>query len=193
MSNIDYYYENTKNALPHKITQKFIKMNIKEGTAIDLGCGTGRDTVFLIKNNWKVTAIDREDTRELIEEKLDNKEKERFNFICQNFENIELEKTNLIVSNFAIPFCSKKNFNEFWEEIVDSIEKDGYFVGNFFGLKDSWAKLKPGMVFLTKEQVLNLFEDFEIVEFEENEKDGKTGLGKMKHWHTYNIIARKYT
>lgn len=47
------------------------------------------------------------------------------------------------------------------------------------------------MVFLSKGQVLSLFNDFEIIDFEEIEKDGKTGLGKIKHWHIYNIIARK--
>ena len=47
------------------------------------------------------------------------------------------------------------------------------------------------MVFLSKEQVLNLFKKFEIIQFEENEKDGKTGLGKIKHWHTFDIIAKK--
>lgn len=48
------------------------------------------------------------------------------------------------------------------------------------------------MVFLSKEQVLNLFkESFEIIYFNEIEKDGQTGLGKIKHWHIYNIIAQK--
>ena len=48
------------------------------------------------------------------------------------------------------------------------------------------------MVFLTKEQVLNLFkESFELIHFNEVEKDGKTGVGKMKHWHIYNAIAKK--
>ena len=48
------------------------------------------------------------------------------------------------------------------------------------------------MVFLTKEQILNLFKDtFEIIDFNEVEKDGKTGLGKRKHWHIYNVIARR--
>ena len=48
------------------------------------------------------------------------------------------------------------------------------------------------MVFLTKEQVLNLFNnEFEIIEFREEEKNEKTDLGKMKHWHIYNVIARK--
>ena len=47
------------------------------------------------------------------------------------------------------------------------------------------------MVFLSKEQVLQLFDAFEIIYFEEIEKDGKTSLGKMKHWHLYEIIAKK--
>lgn len=47
------------------------------------------------------------------------------------------------------------------------------------------------MVFLSKEQVLNLFDKFEIIDFQEIEKDGKTGLGKIKHWHTFDIIAKK--
>lgn len=48
------------------------------------------------------------------------------------------------------------------------------------------------MVFLSKEQVLELFKNtFEIIEFSEIEKDGKTGLGKMKHWHIYTVIAKK--
>ena len=47
------------------------------------------------------------------------------------------------------------------------------------------------MVFLSKEQVLSLFESFEIIQFEESEKDGKTGLGKIKHWHTFDIIAKR--
>ena len=132
MNNIDKYYENTKNAPPHILVKKFINMENKEGKAIDLGCGTGRDTIFLIKNNWNVTAIDREDTRELIEENLEVTEKERFKFICQNFENIELEKNDLVVSNFSIPFCSKNYFNEFWNKIVDSINEGRILCRQFF-------------------------------------------------------------
>ena len=40
-------------------------------------------------------------------------------------------------------------------------------------------------------QVIELFKDFEIIEFKEVEKDGTTGLGKMKHWHIFDVIAKK--
>ena len=191
MRRIEKYYENTKNALPHKNVKEFIKLEKKVGKAIDLGCGTGRDTVFLIKNNWNVLAIDRENTKEIIYDKLNEKEKNRFRFICQSFEEIELEKNDLIVANYSIPFCSKENFNDFWIKIVESINKNGYFVGNFFGINDSWYNEKENVLFLSKEQVLKLFESFQLLKFQEVEKNGKTGLGQIKHWHTFEIIAKK--
>ena len=75
--------------------------------------------------------------------------------------------------------------------INNSILKDGYFVGNFFGINDEWKKSKEEMVFLSKDEVLELFTEFEIIEFKEIEKDGTTGLGEIKHWHIFNVIARK--
>ena len=191
MRRIEKYYENTKNALPHKNLKEFIKLEKKVGKAIDLGCGAGRDTVLLIKNNWNVLAIDRENTKEIIYNKLNEKEKNRFRFICQSFEEIELEKNDLIVAHYSIPFCSKENFNDFWIKIVESINKNGYFVGNFFGVNDSWYNEKENVLFLSKEQVLKLFESFQLLKFQEVEKNERTGLGQIKHWHTFEIIAKK--
>lgn len=47
------------------------------------------------------------------------------------------------------------------------------------------------MIFLDKQQVLDLFEEFEIISFKEIEKDGTTGLGQQKHWHIFDVIAKK--
>ena len=47
------------------------------------------------------------------------------------------------------------------------------------------------MTFFTKEQVLKLFDEFDIIKFNEVEKDDLTGLGNMKHWHIFNVIAKK--
>ena len=121
MRNIEKFYENTKNAKPHDNVKRFVGIESKKGNALDLGCGAGRDTIFLIKNNWNVTAIDIEDTKNIIEEHLNSEELKKFKFICQNFEKIKLEKNDLIVSNFSIPFCNKIYFDEFWNKIVDSI------------------------------------------------------------------------
>ena len=132
MNKIYKYYKNTKNALPHKNVQKVLEMDIIPGNAIDLGCGAGRDTIYLIKNGWNVLAIDKEETKGLIEEKLNENELKNFRFSLQNFQNVELEKNNLIVSNFSIPFCGKKYFKEFWNKIEESIEKGLIFCWELF-------------------------------------------------------------
>lgn len=189
--NIEKYYDNTENEMPNYTVKKFIELNVEPGNAVELGCGAGRDTVYLIRNGWNVLAIDREDVETRIVSKLLVEELEQFEFFKQRFEAIKLENSNLVVANFSLPFCNKNDFKKLWAKINHSILKDGYFVGNFLGDKDEWKIAKEKMTFLTKDQVMELFRNFEIVEFKEVEKDGLTGLGKMKHWHIFNVIAKK--
>lgn len=191
MIDVEKYYNNTANLMPSYTVKKFIKMNVKPENAVELGCGAGRDTVYLIRNGWNVLAIDRENVESRIVEKLSKEELKKLKFSRQKFENIELEKNNLVVANFSLPFCNKVNFEDLWNKINNSLLEDGYFVGNFFGVNDEWKKTKEEMTFLTKEQVIELFKDFEIIEFKEVEKDDFTGMGKIKHWHIFNVIARK--
>lgn len=193
MEKIEEYYKKTENSKPNFLIKKLINnVEIKQKNAVDLGCGAGRDTLYLIKNGFKVLAIDKGDASKIISKKLNSEELKRFRFKCQAFEDVEIKENNLLVANFSIPFCNRNYFKSFWKKIDNSILENGYFVGNFFGLNDSWAKTKKDMVFLTKEEVLDLFKNnFEIIFFKEVEKDEKTVLGVMKHWHIYNVIAKK--
>lgn len=135
MCNKKQYYENTENALSHPILKRLIDMNIMPENAIDLGCGVGRDTIYLLKNKWRVLSIDRENTGEIISSKLDDEERKRFRFVRQDFENIELENNKLLVANFSIPFCKKDCFNEFWNKISESILKERILCWKFFWIK----------------------------------------------------------
>ena len=191
MKSIERYYENTKNIDPSYTVKKFIKLKIKPEKAIELGCGAGRDTCYLIKNGWKVIAIDKEDVEKIITLKLSEEELKRFKFSKQEFENLKIEKNNLVVANFSLPFCKKDKFEELWNKISSSILKNGYFVCNFLGVNDEWKSTRKEMTFLTKDQVKELFKEFEIIDFKEVEKDALPGLGKIKHWHIFNIIAKK--
>ena len=121
MKSIEKFYNNTEIELPHMNVKKFIEMNYDIGNAIELGCGAGRDTVFLIKNRWKVLAIDREDVEDRIRKRLTQSEAERFTFRKQDFENVILQKNNLVVANFSLPFCNKDKFNELWNKVEKSI------------------------------------------------------------------------
>ena len=121
MRNIEKYYDNTEIDLPHKNVKKFIEIESNAGNAIDLGCGAGRDTIYLIKNGWNVLAIDREDVDNRIKKRLKQEELDRFTFKRQNFENVVLPENNLLIANFSLPFCNKDKFNELWNKVEKSI------------------------------------------------------------------------
>ena len=58
MRNIEKYYDNTESEKPRNNVQYLIEeVKCNPGKAIELGCGAGNDTVYLIKNNWNVLAI----------------------------------------------------------------------------------------------------------------------------------------
>lgn len=78
-----------------------------------------------------------------------------------------------------------------WQEICNSIKPNRIFVGNFFELKDEWNTKSDKRTFLSKQNVIELFKDFDIIEFEEIEKDKPAALGKMKHWDTFEVMAKK--
>ena len=192
MSEWNEYHKVTNNIPPRKNIVNFIN-NYKElsGKAIDIGCGAGNDTIYLIQNNWNVLAIDGSDVENSIKEKLNDEEKEKFSFQVQKFEDLKLPKSDLIISNNALPFCNKEYFYTMWQEICNSINSNGFFVGNLFGINDEWNTPKDKRKFLNKEQVIDLFKYFEIISLKEFEKDRTTALGVMKHWHTFEVIAKK--
>lgn len=190
--NAEKYYNNTEADKPTPNVKYFLEnCEYNPQKAIDLGCGSGNDTVYLINNGWDVIAIDREEVKNRISKRLKQEQLTKFEFQKQIFEDVKLEKCNLLVANYSLSFCRKESFQELWKKITDSIELDGYFVGNFFGINDSWVNNKSNMKFFKKEEVINLFEDFEIINFKEVEKDGTTGLNEIKHWHLFIVVARK--
>ena len=191
MRDWENFHEITNNKPPRKNIVHFIENYKINGKAIDLGCGSGCDTVFLIKNNWNVLAIDSSNVEERIREKLSNEEQEKLDFEVQKFEELKLIKCDLLISNNSLPFCNKKYFYKMWKEVHASIKVNGYFVGNFFGINDEWNTPNDFRTFLKKEEIIKLFNDFEILEIEEVEKDRLTAEGILKHWHTIEVIAKK--
>lgn len=161
------------------------------GFAVDLGCGSGIDTIKLINSGWKVCAVDAtadgfENIRSSIpQEKLINLELRQ-----EFFEHLTIPKTDLVCSSFSIPFCRPESFDMFWSKIIASIKSGGRFAGNLFGDKDEWSDTKD-MTFKTKEQVFDLFRGFQIEYFNEIYADGPTAVNTTKRWHIFEVVAKK--
>ena len=141
-SNKEKYYNITKNVQPHLNVQKFLDYKLPPHKAIDIGCGAGRDTVALIKNNWEVLAIDKENTEHIIKESLNEQEQKRLKFMNCTFGDMELPRANLVVANFSLPFSRRVYFNLIWKKINNAIIDKRILCWKFFWKKRFLGKSK---------------------------------------------------
>ena len=155
--------------------------------AIDLGCGSGNETVYMVKNGIKVLAIDRQLNQDFILNRLSDNEKKMISFKESSFEDVELPRTNLLTAFFSIPFCNPNNFDELWNKIYNSIEDDGYFVGQLFGDRDAWNVVDSINTFPI-DKVKDYLKKYRIIKLEEVEYVRESD---NKKWHFYDIIAQK--
>lgn len=174
-----------------KALEKFELQNFMPSTAIDLGSGSGIDSLELLKSGWNVIAIDKEaSSHELLLAELPPNYSNKIQTITSPFESAELSEVDLINATFSLPFCDKAYFSNFWDRVVDAIKPGGRFCGQLFGINDSWAS-HPNMTFHSAEQVALLFHKFELEFYLEKEYDAHTLAGVPKHWHVFHIVAKK--
>ena len=159
----------------------------KVDSAIDLGCGSGNETVYMVKNGIKVLAIDRQLNQDFILNRLSDSEKQLISFKESSFEDVELPKTKLLTAFFSIPFCNPNNFDELWTKIYNSIEDNGYFVGQVFGDRDAWNVVESINTF-SIDKVKEYLKNYNIIKLEEIEYVRESD---DKKWHFYDILAQK--
>lgn len=194
------YYERTVGKPPHYTLQKAVSLTRTDANkfAIDLGCGSGRATLWLLEKGWHVLAIDKDEIPfEFFNDKMKKKQQEQILKIhISMFEDLNLipyPRVDLIHAGLSLPFCNPKNFHDFWEKVVAQLKPGGIFVGQFFGKKHSWLLTKTGITFHTKEEVLSLLDSFSIKYFseEEEEEENRQDNQDPIHWHVFHIVARK--
>jgi SAM-dependent methyltransferase len=180
--------------LPHRpMTVEAVNLIVDKDSlvAIDCGCGTGRDIAYLENIGFSVHAFD-------IEERALEVCNARF---CNNplviitkssFADFDYPDANLVIANSSLFFCPETEFKVSWSKITDSLSAGGVFCSDFLGSTDSWVKSPAHEVTaFTRDEVMGLLTEFDIISFFERDEDGKTALGREKHWHTYSVIAVK--
>ena len=185
------YYEK-KELSPGDLTRRaidsFEQKELENKRAIDLGCGNGRDTLFLLSEGWSVYAIDSAAaSMEIMETNIPKALKEKLTLKCLTFNEVEWHEVQLVNASLSLPFCEEKDFPRLWKNITDSIISEGIFAGHFFGINDDWKQL----FLITKEELENLLLDFEILYFDEKEYKKPSLTGPEKHWHVFKVIAKK--
>lgn len=160
------------------------------GAAIDLGCGEGTDTRYLLANGWRVHAIDAAPgTAERVAAGVPSDQVQRLTVEESTFEDIrELPQADLIYAGFALPFCDPHAFSELWQRIRGSLTPGGWFAGELFGPHDEWCG-RSGMNFHSPDDLKRLLSGMTVAQLVEDDRDGNSYRGP-KHWHVFHIVAR---
>lgn len=183
------YFKNTIDKSPSALLVEAVDYVTYKNKAIDIGGGALNDARYLLAKGFETTVIDQDKEVGKIAETISS-DKLYCHIVSFTDYDFPANKFDLASAMYALPFSGDKDFEKVLMNIKQSLVQDGIFVGNFFGTNDAWSG-RPNLVFHTKEQVEDLFSDFEIISFQEKEYDGKTADGEPKHWHVFNVIARK--
>lgn len=158
--------------------------------AIDLGCGAGKETLALLNDGWSVHAVDSlPDTGERLRGIAPDADG-RLSIEVRAFQELRvLPPADLIFAGYSLPFIHPDTFGGFWAVLLDALRHQGIVAVNLFGDRDSWAGI-PEWNFHTEPEARQLFAGLEIVKFEVYDADGQSFRGP-KHWHIYDVVARR--
>ncbi len=191
------YYQATAGRAPSPFLLQalglFALATVGERLAIDLGCGAGVETMELLRQGWRVLAVDQEpEALARVQAAASPDGQARLTTQCAAFEDVVLPRADLIHASYSLPFCHPAHFERVWGQLTAALLPGGRFVGQLFGERDGWAG-RPTMTFHTREQAEALFRGFDIEHWREEDEDGPTAVQGPKHWHVFWVIARKKT
>lgn len=190
-----------------RIVKLFVDKYKGSGNALDLGCGKGRNSIFLAKNGYNVHSIDFLDLA--LKELQDKATALNLNVktICQNvIETLPFPDNyfDLIIDIF----CYKHQVNDrekYRREIWRVLKPAGFFVLSLAGKNDGFygPLLKPDSsiivdqvtkipsVIFTKEEIEKEFAGFNIVEYIPTSDESEMH-GRVYKRETLNFIMKKF-
>jgi SAM-dependent methyltransferase len=184
------YAELTKNKKTRGLLVRALPHVAARGAALDLGSGALNESAYLLTEGFAcVVALDK---KPVAQEIADTFPADRFSYTIAGMEEYAFapEAFDLVNAQYSLPFMRPESFDGVWGGIRASLKPGGVFAGQLFGDRDEWADTGKTVHF-TKEAAEDLFAEYEVLAFDEEEKDGATAAGDSKHWHVFHFILRK--
>lgn len=196
-------YKNNNNVWgnqPNELLQK-IYCRLKAGmNFLDLGCGQGRDSLFMLQKKINVDAVDCSQeginkTKEGIQK--NNLPGDNINLFCSNIKDFKITKNKYDAINAfnSLQFLSKKEVLKIIKNIKNNIRSNGYVIISGFTTADpSYKKISEDQrCFLKPRELKKMFSDFNIVGYKEEIIKDKGHPGNPEpHQHGIaKIIAQK--
>lgn len=156
----------------------------RTGTAVDLGCGTGRDAVELVRRGWRVTAVDAEVaalTR--LTEKLPG-----IVTVRARLEDYTPPPALLINASFSLFFLPPAELEALWRRLRP--KAGGRFAGQLLGPRDGWARSGRCTGF-DETALRRLLVGWKVELLNEEESETVTPRGEPKRWHLWHLVLRR--
>ena len=157
--------------------------------AIDLGCGAGIETAALLAAGWRVTALDASPATTDIVHATVGGPRADLSILEVGFEDARLPDADLVYAGYALPFVAPEEWPDVWAKVRAALRPGGWLAVNVFGVNDSWAGTE-GMTFLARAELETLLDGLDVAVLEETDEDG-TAFSGPKHWHVFDVVARR--
>ncbi len=195
-----YKNKNVWGTQPNELLQKIYE-HLKVGSYfLDLGCGQGRDSLFMLKNGFKIDTVDnsQEGINKIKEfAQSNNLSLVNINLFCSDIRNFNILKNKYDIINAfnSLQFLPKKETLKIIENIKNNIKGEGYVIISAFTTDDPLYKKMntEKRCFFEPQELKNIFFDFHIIEYKEKiiEDKGHPGSPEPHQHGVVKIIAQK--
>jgi tellurite methyltransferase len=191
-----YQTKNVWGTEPNMLLQKIYSQGEPGGHFLDLGCGQGRDSFFMLSNSFKVTAVDKSEEG-IISMKdyiLENNLSDLpIDIYCQDISKFKIKKDMYSIINIynTLHFLPKGDALGLISDIKNKLKKGGFIIISCFKADDS--TYNKNLCFFEPGELKNLFSDFFMYFYEEIIKEDEGHIGKPEpHQHSVvKMIAQK--
>ena len=160
------------------------------GIAVDLGCGSGADTLELLRRGWLVHAVDAEESGlELLRQSVPEDVRSRLHTHARTFEAFDFPDCDLIWAGYSLPFCSRNHWPALLHQATAALRPRGRIVGDLFGEKHAFA-IEPDVIVLTESEARATLKPLTIEAFDVEDGFRPSG-NEITRWHAFGFAARK--
>lgn len=159
------------------------------GVAVDLGCGSGPDTVELLHRGWTVHAVDSDrQGLAMLAKAAEPEWQDRLHTHPIRLEDFDFPACDLIWASFALPFCRLDAWPQLLTRAIGALRVGGRFAGDMFGKEHAWSSA-PDVLTRTEAQLRADLHPLQIEAFD-IENGYRVSGDEVTRWHAFAFAAR---